>query len=193
MNINDISLTGVSQEQPKVTKKEGIWPFFVGLGISLVVIVIGCLIYFSSTGPEAVLNKWKEGNMNWDSEKIVSLIHPDVLEEWEKDYDELYGLPYTSLHKKNFKEGAEIGSITSIEIDYDDYEVYDGKKFDTIKDEYLDDLDKYKYDVEEIRCYSASFEMVLKEDTSISDSRDIYVVIIKIDGKWYLASESLES
>lgn len=185
MNINDISLTGTTTE-----KKKSNGGLYLGLGIVAIVIAI-IVSVLSPSGPEDLLKKWVQANSNWDVDQYMTLVHPDVLENWDEIYEENYDMSYKEVLKKTFDAAAAIAEVENFEIDYEDYKVYEDDEFDDFVEAYFGDLDIDKYDIEEIRGYDVTFEYIYEEDSSLNSEQEVVVVVIKIDGKWYLGSDKM--
>lgn len=186
MNINDVNLTGTTTTEKK--KNNGL---YLGLGIGAIILVLVLSLLSPSSSPDDLLKKWIQSNSNWDVEQYMTLVHPDVLDNWDKMYEENYDMSYKEVLTKTFEAAAAVAKVDNFEIDYEDYKVYEDDEFDDFVDAYFSGMDVDKYDIQEIRGYDAKFEYIYEEDTSLNSEEEVVVVVIKIDGKWYLGSDKM--
>ncbi len=157
---------------------------FMGIvlgSIAGVILVIVLLCVLMGGGYKSAIENYFDA-MQGDYDAYVACMPEDVFDDY---------LDYKDMSKKELKEEMEDSSDGDLKVSYDilDTDELDEDDLDDIKDYLKENLDISKKDVTE--AIEVELEVTLKYDgEKMSNETD--VVVVKIDGDWYVY-EVLES
>ena len=159
--------------QPPVKKKNKALPWII-VGAVVVVAAIVLVLVFALGGshqgsPEDAAIAFIEGTLDFDFDKMTSVVHPAMLEDVDKEEfkemeDELGGF---SINYSNVK-------VEEAEHSPEDCEYYEEEFYDNF------DMD---VDVEDVCYVTVSFDV---EMFGMSESTDQDLTVFEIDGDWYV-------
>ena len=167
IDVSAMSLTGN-------TKNNGKKSLFFIVGI-VVLILILLVVFLLSNGPEGVLNKYGQSFVDFDENKIVKVLHPNVIEmlqdEIEDNDDE--DLKYNTVEGMfdEFFDEADDEDFEFIAFEID-------KDFKNVEGEDIE-----KDDVKAARIYELEFEV---EYDGESDKEDVEILVVKVGFNWYV-------
>ncbi len=175
-------------EQPKKKSKLWLWLLIGGGALTgLIVIIIACVLIFGGGGnstPEAAAEKCLKARVNYDAESMIEMYHEDyleyILDQMDMDYDE-----FEEMLIESAEESKEANEDDDIEMSY---EIIRIKEF---KEDDLEELQEYwedEYDIEIEAAVTVKYELIEEVDGEEEDSYKDEFVLVKIDGKWYMAS-----
>ena len=161
--------------QPPVKKKKNKALPWIIVGAAVVVVAAIVLVLVLVLGgnnqgsPEDAAIAFVEGSLDFDFDKVTSVVHPAMLEDVDKEEfnemkDELGGF---SINYSNVK-------VEEAEHSKDDCEYYEEEFYDYY------DLD---VDVEDVCYVTVSFDV---EMFGMSESTDQDLTVFEVDGKWYV-------
>jgi len=159
--------------------------------VAAIVVIILLISLFGGNSPKKVAKKTMDAMMDCNMNKVVKLMHKDVidavLEELDMDEDDFEDL--LDEASEEAKDGLE-----EMEDEYDDYKIsykikdvedMDDDEFDDLKDMYDDDLD-----IKVKKAKVVEIEVTEKYDGD-KEEDDMELIIVKIGGKWYLDPSSI--
>ena len=180
IDVSVMSLTGN-------TKNNGKKSLFFIVGI-VVLILILLVVFLLSNGPEGVLNKYGQSFVDFDENKIVKVLHPNVIEmlqdEIEDNDDE--DLKYNTVEGMfdEFFDEADDEDFEFIAFEIDkDFKNVEGEDLEDIADNLNDHFDIEKDDVKAARIYELEFEV---EYDGESDKEDVEILVVKVGFNWYV-------
>lgn len=158
-------------------------------GVLVIVILLVSLLGGGGSGKiEKLLNKQAKAIMNEDTDAYVKTLPECVLKQFKdaygstKDFEDAVDEELATLNE-NFEDEYDKGYKVS-------YNVIDTRKMSEDELEDLTDLYEKTIDEEVTKGYKAAVEVTIKGD----DGKEYYYTsasIIKIDGEWYLTSDSV--
>ncbi len=156
---------------------------FIGIGAAVVAIAVALILIFTLGGgkggaktAEDVVEEYIKAAEEVDGEAIMDLIHENILEKEFSDEDE------REEAIEEFEKGlGEIMEMCEIQFEIGDSESLDGDDLEDLQEEYEEDYDLEVEDAEYIEVIM-TIEVYGYEQTQTNE-----LLVIKVDGKWYLA------
>ena len=147
-----------------------------------------------SGSPEAVVEKYMEASLDFDIDRLLECMHDDVIKQAA---DELYDGDVKELKaelKEDLDEAKEYMELLGSEIELS-YKIVDstsikGDNFDDIAEDFKDEFDLK---------ISAAAIVDVEQSTSgeilgeiYDETNEMSVIVVKIDGKWYIHPEDFD-
>lgn len=194
--MTDVSLTGAptvpTNTQPE--KKNNNKYLIIGI-VAIVVVIL--LAVFMGGGSKGVVNTYAQSFVDWDAKKLLSTMHPKMVESIEDSLELTAGLlgeDFTTVEgfvQYMFDTAKDEGDITGFTISdevstckkgekckYDDEEVEFSELAEELKDDYGIDEE-----ISEFAVYEITFEAKVDGE---EEENDTPVVAANIGSKWYV-------
>ena len=165
---------GVEYYKKNIKTDKKLW---IGTAVVALVVVLLLVSLMGGSG-KSVVKKYAKAMMNGDTETMLKIRHEDYLNKLEDYYDDAEAY-YDEMFEELEDSDTEIKGyeITDVKKDYDKDDIEDVAE---MLDEYYDiDEDSVKNMVR----YTIKWDLEIDGDDETEKEK---VLVIKIDGKWYL-------